>query len=180
MAKNLLVTDPKTRINDLFVGEGSPLDMSIPLQSSKDPLIQGRPNQDHRFYADFYRYIGIDIVTETAMHYPYPLITEKTYRPIASGRPFIILGPYRTLEFLRSLGFSTFPSIIDESYDLIYNPEQRFLSVCQTIKKIVDQPIEQTIADIKSVRESLLHNQYHLQYFVKDQLQNLRKQIEID
>jgi hypothetical protein len=180
MSKNLLTIVPKTRINDLFVAESSSLDFTRPTHATKDPLVLGQPNTDHRFHADFYKKIGLDIVAETVMQYPYTFITEKTYRPIANGRPFIILGPYNTLQFLRSLGFMTFSSIIDESYDHVHNAEQRFSKACDSITTFVDRPIDQIIADISGIKEVLLHNQHHLPNLVEEQIRHFKRQIEID
>lgn len=180
MSNNLLTPIPKTRINDCFIEPGSKLNFTPVRSPFKDPLIQGLPNSDHRFQADFYRKIGIDIVVETALNYPYPFITEKTYRPIASNRPFIILGPYKTLEFIRSLGFHTFPTIIDESYDTVYNPEERFIKVCMAIKKFVDRPIDIIKQDVMTVKDSLVHNQNCLARLASEQLQKFIEQIQID
>jgi len=44
-------------------------------------------------------------------------LTEKTFKPIALGMPFIITGTMGSLEYLRSYGFKTFSSVWDESYD---------------------------------------------------------------
>ena len=178
MPENLLTTIPATRINDLFVKPGSTLNFSPVLRAFIDPLIEGRPNLDHRFYAEFYKKIAVDIMVETAMNYPYNLVTEKTYRPIASGRPFIIVGPYRTLFFLRSLGFSTFPSIIDESYDEILDPEQRFKSACVSIKNFVDRPIDRVIEDVSSVKDILEKNRIYLQNLFANQLEKFKEQIK--
>ena len=49
-------------------------------------------------------------------------ISEKTYKPILAGIPFIIWGNKPgILSHLRSLGFRTFEPYIDESYDLDIN-----------------------------------------------------------
>lgn len=45
------------------------------------------------------------------------LISEKTYRPIASGCIFLHIGCPGTLKYLRSQGIETFGDIFDESYD---------------------------------------------------------------
>jgi hypothetical protein len=178
MPEQLLVTIPKTRINDKFVASTSLIDFSPVQGVYKDPLIKGRPNVDHRFHAEFYQKFGVDLVVETAMDYPYTFITEKTYRPITNGRPFIVIGPYHTLFFLRSLGFSTFSSIIDESYDDIKDPEQRFIAVCKSTKKFVDRPIDQIISDVKTVRTVLEGNQRCLQDLVNNQLEKFKDQIK--
>jgi hypothetical protein len=44
-------------------------------------------------------------------------ITEKTFKAIAMEMPFILVAPAHSLEYLRSYGFQTFGSEIDESYD---------------------------------------------------------------
>lgn len=180
MSNNFLVTVPRTRINDCFVSLGSRLNFSPAATTYKDPIIQGRPNFDFRFDADFYQKIGVDIVAETAMHYPYPFITEKTYRPIACGRPFIILGPVGTLKFLQHLGFMTFSSIIDESYDLLPDAEERFYQACQSIKKFVDRPVHDIVRDVVRVKAELMHNINCLSSLKQKQLQALKEQIKID
>lgn len=45
------------------------------------------------------------------------LITEKTWRPIMSRHPFIIQAIPETLDELKNLGYQSFSSIIDESYN---------------------------------------------------------------
>jgi hypothetical protein len=177
MSKNLIKLFPQTRINDLFVKPGSSLDFSTVNGPYKDPIIQGKPYVDHRVYADFYKKIGVDIVVETTMSYPYNFITEKTYRPIANGRPFIIVGPKNTLSFLKSLGFLTFSSIINESYDSIDCPEKRFLSVSDAILTFVNRPLDQVINDIRSVNNILEHNQICLKNLIDVQFEHFKKQI---
>jgi len=44
-------------------------------------------------------------------------ITEKTFKAIAMEMPFVLVAPAHSLEYLRSYGFQTFGSEIDESYD---------------------------------------------------------------
>ena len=58
------------------------------------------------------------LVTETVATGRRHHITEKTFKPIAMGMPFMIAGTKGSLEYLRSYGFRTFESIWDESYDL--------------------------------------------------------------
>jgi hypothetical protein len=58
------------------------------------------------------------LVTETVATGRRHHITEKTFKPIAMGMPFVIVGTKGSLEYLRSYGFRTFEGIWDESYDL--------------------------------------------------------------
>ena len=52
-------------------------------------------------------------------------ITEKTWKPIYLGIPFVVVGTPGHLSSLRSYGFKTFGNIIDESYDLDTNETRR-------------------------------------------------------
>jgi hypothetical protein len=155
----LLTTYPKTRVNDSFAVEDNQLDFTVPPYNVRDPIIKGAPNQlDYRFSADFYKKIGVDIVAETVFNYPYTFITEKTYRSIACLRPFIIVGPYQTLQFIRSLGFKTFSAIINEDYDTMQDPMMRFDAVCNSIKKFIDRPLDSIKHDVESVSDILIYN----------------------
>jgi hypothetical protein len=58
------------------------------------------------------------LVTETVATGRRHHLTEKTFKPIALGMPFVIVGTRGSLEYLRSYGFRTFDGIWDESYDL--------------------------------------------------------------
>jgi hypothetical protein len=57
------------------------------------------------------------LVTETVYTGRRHHLTEKTFKPIALGMPFVIVGTRGSLEYLRSYGFRTFEGIWDESYD---------------------------------------------------------------
>jgi len=175
--QSLLVPFPPTRINDVFVGEETSIDFSTN-KFSRDPIIQGEPNShDTRFSAEFYKKIGVDIVCETAFDYPYTFMTEKTYRSIACMRPFIIVGPYRILDFIRSFDFKTFSAIIDETYDQIKDPEKRFHSVCKSIEQFVSRPIDQIQQDIASIEPLLTHNHNILQNLVRKELDQFKSTI---
>ena len=177
MPKSLVTVVPPTRIYDLFISAGSHYASTWPEHHHRDPIIQGRPNLDQRFVTDFYQKIRFAIVIETALQYPYTFITEKTYRPLANARPFVVLGPAHTVSFLKSLGFKTFSSIIDESYDDIENAESRFDAVCEIVLFLAHRPIESIVHDIRSVEPTLIHNQKNLQQLLSNQLHSLQGQI---
>jgi hypothetical protein len=62
-------------------------------------------------------------------------ITEKTYRALAL-HPVLIVGNMRTLSYLRSAGFKTFPEMFDESYDEIENDFERMKFVLEEFKRL--------------------------------------------
>ena len=66
-------------------------------------------------------------------------ISEKVFKPIRHGQPFVIFGTPYTLKTLRRLGYKTYDSAIDNSYDLIEDNTERFRAVVNAIKKINQQ-----------------------------------------
>jgi hypothetical protein len=104
------------------------------------------------FYLDLNH--GLDslvyLVTETLFYGRRSHLTEKTFKPICLGMPFILAGPRGSLEYLRSYGFKTFSSIWDESYDLL--PDNERLSAIADLVKYLgtldQQKLQQDLAPI--------------------------------
>jgi hypothetical protein len=88
------------------------------------------------YVADDYAVIGIEVVLETLFDDDRWHLTEKTLRPIACGKPFILMATAGSLQYLRSYGFETFDSLINESYDLISDSRARLDAVVQEMKRI--------------------------------------------
>jgi hypothetical protein len=84
-----------------------------------------------------YAQTGIEIVLETLFDDARWHLTEKALRPIACGKPFMLVATAGSLEYLRSYGFETFSNLIDESYDLETNPVARLNAVIQEMSRIV-------------------------------------------
>ena len=62
-------------------------------------------------------------------------MSEKTYKAL-NCQPFIHLGSYGVLKYMRSMGYKTFPELFDESYDDIINHTDRLLAVVDAIEKV--------------------------------------------
>jgi len=62
-------------------------------------------------------------------------MSEKTYKAL-NCQPFIHLGSYGVLKYMRSMGYKTFPELFDESYDDIVNHTDRLLAVVDSIEKV--------------------------------------------
>jgi hypothetical protein len=73
-------------------------------------------------------------------------ITEKTFRPLLVGHPFMILGQKGTLKKLRSWGFQTDFDGIDQSYDDVTDDSERFLQFHRSLRNwcIQDSEIRRT------------------------------------
>ena len=83
-------------------------------------------------------------------------LTEKTFKCIKFGQPFVIIGPAGSLEILREQGYKVFDHCIDNSYDLIPNNTQRWLAVKQAIQQIQQQDMHRWFIDCL---DDVTHNQ---------------------
>jgi hypothetical protein len=57
----------------------------------------------------------LHLVTETTV-IPGVFITEKTWKPVAAGVPFLMFGNPGTMSFLKTLGVDTYDDVIDHAY----------------------------------------------------------------
>lgn len=95
-----------------------PLSIDIPVDNVAQSHLAGRSN------LDIFTNTLLTVSTETFFNDPGMFITEKTFRPIAMGHPFIILGQVGILKKLQSYGFKT--DFIDTDYDEITDHKKRF------------------------------------------------------
>lgn len=69
--------------------------------------------------------------------------TEKTYKPILSKKPFVLVGTVGILKSVKALGFKTFGDFWDESYDEIEDPYRRALAILEVLKFICSKDFEE-------------------------------------
>ena len=81
--------------------------------------------------------------------------SEKVFKPIAMGHPFIVLGGQRSLEVLKSRGYKTFSDYWDESYDTL--PDNQRMDAIIELLEYIDS-IENKVEWYKSLRPVLEHN----------------------
>ena len=83
-----------------------------------------------------YHVTAIEVVLETLFDDSRLHLTEKTLRPIACGRPFMLMATHGSLQYLRDYGFRTFDGLIDETYDTITDPRARLQAVVAEMSRI--------------------------------------------
>ena len=109
-----------------------------------------------------YQHSRFSIVTETQFADEVLFVSEKIWKPIRNGHPFMVVGTPGTLSYIRQLGFRTFMPLIDERYDSIIDDEQRMhalLGVIDTLGKLDDSQW----ADLLRRAEPIVrHNMCHL------------------
>lgn len=90
---------------------------------------------DINSYVGFYQNTKYSIVNETYAGTVSGLfLTEKTYKPISMGHPFIIFGTTGTLSQLKKDGYETFPELFDESYDDCSEISEQIKIILENIK----------------------------------------------
>jgi hypothetical protein len=90
-----------------------------------------------------YTTTGIEVVLETLFDDTRLHLTEKTLRPIACGKPFVLAATPGSLQYLHQYGFETFDKYIDESYDKILDPVDRLQAIISEMQRISMLPADQ-------------------------------------
>ena len=108
-----------------------------------------------RPYIDTY----FSLVTETVFDYPYSFRTEKIWKPIAIGHPFIVASNYGYYRDLHHVGFKTFGHVIDESFDQIENNEERLKRIVQVVEDLCQQDLASFTKECYNICK---YNQQHL------------------
>jgi hypothetical protein len=125
-----------------------------------------------------YRHTDISVITESQPADDQELFfpTEKTFRAIALKHPFIIYGQQNFYQNLKNLGYKTFDSLWDESFDKIADPWQRAKQIRKVINKLTvmsNSDFENLINKTKSIVE---HN--HKTFFKRTDTKTIVKRLD--
>jgi len=145
---------------------------------------------DHRYDLTFnlacnitkedYERTFISMVTESLADDDTLFFSEKIWKPIMVGHPFIIYGNQFTLKYLKSLGYKTFGKWIDESYDEIYDRVHRAQKIVSELKKFNDKTIEELTSIRLEMEEICIFNKQHYDVLYKQKYgeENVNKDLE--
>ena len=122
------------------------------------------------------------LVTETVATGRRYHLTEKTFKPIALGMPFILVGTQGSLKYLRSYGFKTFSHLWDESYDDESDDSKRIEKIAQVLKQL-EHSDRQSI--FESAQEIIEHNWNHFynggfEQILWQELQDMLNELEFN
>jgi hypothetical protein len=112
---------------------------------------------DGQLYAEPYIDTYFSLVTETVTE-SYSFRTEKIWKPIAMGHPWIAVANAGYYKDIRNLGFKTFEHIIDESFDQIEDTQQRVSRIADVVEDLCKSDLEQFL---KEARDICIYNQHH-------------------
>lgn len=121
---------------------------------SPDPIAH---NNHHNVNVDLYTKSYCHLVMETHFDVdqsPGTFLTEKTWKAVKFGQPFIIIGGPNSLEQLKKDGYRTFDHVIDSQYDSMTYHNRRWAAIAHEVSRLDQQPnwswwFSQCINDIK-------------------------------
>jgi len=127
-------------------------EFTIATESSFDPDLIAQPGIFTQYipHHDKQIYYNNDLPNDVGF------LTEKTFKPLMYGHPFILVTHAGALERLRRLGFETYPDWFDEEYDDIGDSEKRMKAISRTILKACTQEL-----DINLIKDKLEYNRQH-------------------
>jgi hypothetical protein len=100
-----------------------------------------------------YNQTAYSIVAETGPDNRYSFFTEKTSKCIMGRRLFVMFSGARFLENLRRIGFKTFDTVIDESYDQIVDNHHRWQAAFEQVKKLCEMDQSEVFEKIAPIVE---------------------------
>ena len=106
-------------------------------------------------YIDTY----FSLITETVFTYPYSFRTEKIWKPVAMGHPWIAVANQGFYRDMHNLGFQTFGHVIDESFDKIENNQERIERIAAVVEDLCQQDLANFLKECYNVCK---YNQQHL------------------
>lgn len=74
-------------------------------------------------------------------------LTEKTFKCIKYGQPFVIIGTAGSLAQLRKEGYRTFDHVIDPRYDLIQDATDRYLEIRRLLGHLATTNLQKIFQD---------------------------------
>lgn len=118
-----------------------------------DPFV----HDDFRFYCfypEHYYATEFSLISETAPEEFFP--TDKLFRSLMLGHPFILQGSCGALAEIRKLGFKTYDGILNEEYDKIEGIGSRNIAIVESVKQAVTT--DDIIAKTNNINK---HNRQH-------------------
>lgn len=84
----------------------------------------------------YYSSTYFSIVNETTYHEGVPFLSEKIFKTIAMGHPFIMVTTPNSLQYLKKLGYKTYSPLINEEYDNIEDNGDRMLAILDEVERL--------------------------------------------
>jgi len=162
--KNLL---NKGLLNELNIDA----DNFKPIQLEDDVVYGTDLTREEHLYTinpKWYYKSKVNIISETMLYPNLIHLTEKTWKAIYLGVPFVIYSPSKHyLKTLRDMGFKTFNSVINEDYDEVMDKDKitRVINSAEELVKIYNTP---KVLNICKFNQDLYFNLEHRKKVFKE------------
>ena len=124
-----------------------------------------------------YNQTAYSIITETWENGTYSFYTEKTAKTILAKRLFIMIASKNCLKDLRRMGFRTFGSVIDESYDEIDDDQTRWQAAMTQMSLLVQRDQSEILSAIQEITEHnfniIKHTTWHNNQLINQEIEKL-------
>lgn len=113
---------------------------------------------------------AVHLVLETLFDHNKIYLTEKIFKPMVMGQPFIIFGPPGSLKYLHRYGFKTFSECWPEDYDSEFDHDKRLAMILNLISWLVKLPQDDFQKTYLKCLATIEHNR---RWFFSDQFTDL-------
>lgn len=110
----------------------------------------------------------VSLVTETMAEKNTLFFSEKIWKPIMVGHPFLLLGNLGSLRYLKSLGYKTFDRWFDESYDDEPEMEKRCIMIVNELNKYKTKSVDELKQIRYEMNEVCEYNYNHYKKLYKE------------
>jgi hypothetical protein len=109
----------------------------------------------------FYQSAWIDLVNETHYElYGNAFLTEKTFKPMAYGLPFIFNASQHHLKAVQQLGYQSFPELFNEQYDNLPSSLVKIATVGNEVFNFCTRNKFEIIKNSPEIQEKIRYNQH--------------------
>lgn len=106
----------------------------------------------------FYKDVFCDIITESRFAQPTANYSEKVYQAMMFRKPFVLVAPPHTLQYIKEEGFKTFDKFWSEHYDNLFMHGDRIGEIFKIIDFIDSKSIEELREMYLEMTDILDHN----------------------
>jgi hypothetical protein len=164
---------------DRFDGLRSSMDQFLSLGPFVADSLTSDEHNNHTFHTPkHYRESYFNVIIETHMDADQSngvFLTEKTFKPIKHGVPFLMFGCTDSLAKLRSLGYATFDDQLDQTYDIESNTTNRYARAMTSLETIATASLTDLHNLYQRCKPACLHNQ---QLFLASKKERLNMLLE--
>lgn len=154
----------------IWENEGLEMDKEVEWTVDRLPYYGHRMSISQIIPLQIYNKTAYTLVAETNYSNHYSFYTEKTVKPIIARRLFVALAGYGHLSNLRKLGFKTFDSIIDETYDTVEDATKRWDMALNEVTELMSKPQDEilfrTIPIVEHNYNVMMQTDWYGEYFL--------------